>query len=125
MTLRWQEEIELVKKEMASFLKFYADHILPSIENGIHDLKDLGIMAGCFVIIWSSMSRLSVSPLVVFSNIHVHIVLCFLAATLPCVDTDIEEGNEDVSDDPHAKVREWEKQYSVIYSYSLTSLSIA
>ena len=52
------------------------------------------------------MSRLSVSPLVVFSNIHVRIVLCFLAATLPCVDTDIEEGNEDVSDDPHAKVCE-------------------
>ena len=46
------------------------------------------------------------SALVVFSNIHVHIVLCFLAATLPCVDTDIEEGNEDVSDDPHAKVCE-------------------
>lgn len=67
MTLRWQEEIELVKKEMANFLKFYADHILPSIEKRIHDLKDL-------------------------------------AATLPCVDTDIEEGNEDVSDDPHAKI---------------------
>lgn len=46
------------------------------------------------------------SALVVFSNIHVHIVLCLLAATLPCVDTDIEEGDEDVSDDPHAKVCE-------------------
>lgn len=66
MTLRWQEEIELVKKEMANFLKFYADHILPSIEKRIHDLKDLGIMAGCFVVIWPSMSRLSVSALVVF-----------------------------------------------------------
>lgn len=51
MTLRWQEEIELVKKEMANFLKFYADHILPSIEKRINDLKDLGIIAGCFVVI--------------------------------------------------------------------------
>lgn len=46
--------------------------------------------------------RLS-SVLVIYMYI---IVLCFLAATLPCVDTDIEEGNEDVSDDPHAKVCE-------------------
>ena len=51
MTLRWKEEIELVNKEITSFLKFYADHILPSIEKRIQALKDLGIMAGCFVII--------------------------------------------------------------------------
>ena len=32
MTLRWQEEIEVVKEEMACLLKFYVDRSLPRID---------------------------------------------------------------------------------------------
>ena len=37
---RWKEEVELLKLEMANFLKFYVDVRIPAIEKSIASLEE-------------------------------------------------------------------------------------
>ena len=41
MIKRWDEEITLVKKEMANFVSFYMDVTIPQLERMVVELQDL------------------------------------------------------------------------------------
>lgn len=40
MTKRWDEEIALIKKEMANFIAFYMDVSIPDLERVVVELQD-------------------------------------------------------------------------------------
>ena len=40
MTKRWEEEVSLVKMEMAHFIKFYMEIAMPQLQGIVDELKD-------------------------------------------------------------------------------------